>query len=82
MEDAIVSYTLPNHTMKKEIEMERERLLYHLRSKLANDTIRLELVVNEEEAKKFAYTPEEKYAKFKAKNPALEDLRKAFDLEL
>ena len=82
MQDAIVSYTLPNYTMKKEIEMEGERLLHHLRTALGNDTIRLELVVNEEEAKKFAYTPEEKYAKFKAKNPALEGLKKTFDLEL
>ena len=81
-EGMIVSYTLPNHTMKKEIEMERDQLMRHLRTSLSNDTIRLELVVNEEEAKRYAYTPEEKYAKFKAKNPALDDLRKTFDLEL
>ena len=81
-EGTIVSYTIPNYTMKKEIEMERDQLMRHLRTKLGNDTIRLELHVDEEEAKKFAYTPEEKYAKFKAKNPALDDLRKAFDLEL
>jgi len=81
-DDGLVSYTLPNHTMKKEIEMERERLLQHLRATLGNDTIRLELVVDEEEAKKFAYTPEEKFAKFKAKNPALDELRNTFDLEL
>ena len=81
-EDAIVSYTLPNHTMKKEIEMERDQLMRYLRTALGNDTIRLELIVNEEDAKKFAYTPEEKYAKFKAKNPALDDLKKTFDLEL
>ena len=81
-EGGIVLYTLPNHTMKKEIEMERDRLMRHLRTSLGNDTIRLELEVNEEEAKKYAYTPEEKYAKFKAKNPALDDLKKTFDLEL
>lgn len=81
-EDATVYYTLPNYTMKKEIEIERDRLMRHLRTTLGNDTIRLELIVNEEEAKKFAYTPEEKYVKFKAKNPALDDLRKTFDLEL
>ena len=81
-EDFAIVYTLPNHSMKKEIEAERDRLMTYLRQKLGNGAIRLELVVDEAEAEKFAYTPEEKYEKFRAKNPALDQLRKTFDLEL
>ena len=81
-EDFTIVYTLPNHSMKKEIEAERDRLMTYLRKKLSNGAIRLELIVDEAEAQKFAYTPEEKYEKFRAKNPALDQLRRTFDLEL
>ncbi|NND16664.1 MAG: DNA polymerase III subunit gamma/tau [Eudoraea sp.] len=77
-----IQYTLPNHSMKKEIEMEREPLLRFLRKELRNTAITIELLVSEEEAKKYAYTPEEKYEKLKTKNPDLDLLRKTFDLEL
>jgi DNA polymerase-3 subunit gamma/tau len=32
--------------------------------------------------KEFAYTAEEKFAKLKSKNPALETLKKTFNLDL
>ena len=81
-EGPTIRYTLPNHSMKKELEMEKEPLLRHLRNTLTNGMIQLELLVDEKEAERLAYTPEEKYAKFKAKNPALDELRKTFGLEL
>ncbi len=80
--DHSIQYTLPNHSMKKELDMEREPLMHFLRNKLKNTEISLELLVNEQEAKKYAYTPEEKYEKLKSKNPDMDLLRKTFDLEL
>ncbi|WP_106147730.1 DNA polymerase III subunit gamma/tau [Flagellimonas meridianipacifica] len=72
---------LPNHTMKKEVEREQGPLMNHLKQKLANYSITLHITVNEEAAKKYAFTPEEKYQKLKEKNPAIELLRKEFDLD-
>lgn len=72
---------LPNSTMKKEIEREQGGLMQYLRENLNNHAITLQITVNEEVAKKFAFTPEEKYEKLKEKNPAIELLRKEFDLD-
>jgi len=73
---------LPNGTMKKEIEREQGELLDYLRKHLKNYGIRLKISVNEEAARKFAYSPQEKYQKLREKNPAIDLLRKTFDLEL
>lgn len=72
---------LPNDTMKKEVEREQGQLLAYLREKLSNHSINLHIDVNEETAKKYAFTPEEKYEKLKEKNPIIEVLRKEFDLD-
>ena len=56
---------LPNGTMKKEIEREKYDLMEYLKLKLNNHFIQLRITVNEATAKKFAFTPEEKYHKIK-----------------
>ena len=71
----------PNSTMKKEVEREQGPLLQYLKERLQNHSILLQISVNEESAKKYAFTPEEKYEKLKEKNPAVELLRKEFDLD-
>lgn len=72
---------LPNSTMKKEVEREQSLMLNYLKEKLNNHSITLHITVNEEVAKKFAFTPEEKYEKLREKNPAIDLLRKEFDLD-
>lgn len=72
---------LPNSTMKKEVEREQSLMMDYLKQKLNNYFIQLYITVNEEVAKKFAFTPEEKYQKLREKNPALDALRKEFDLD-
>ena len=73
---------LPNDTMKKEVEREKFQLMEYLRNNLNNQFITLKITVNEEVSKKFAFTPEEKYQKLREKNPAIDVLRKTFDLDL
>jgi len=73
---------LPNGTMKKEIEREQYDLMVYLKDKLNNHFISLQITVNEATAKKFAFTPEEKYQKLQEKNPTIDLLRKEFDLDL
>jgi DNA polymerase-3 subunit gamma/tau len=81
-EDTTIWIELPNSTMKKEIEREQFDLLEYLRVKLDNYAIKLKITVNETIAKKFAFTPEEKYEKLREKNPAIDILRREFDLDL
>jgi len=73
---------MPNGTMKKEIEREQYDLMEYLKLKLNNHFINLQITVNEATAKKFAFTPEEKYQKLREKNPTIDLLRKEFDLDL
>ena len=54
----------------------------YLREKLRNHDIELKVTINEETARQYAFTPQEKYEKLREKNPAIDLLRKTFDLEL
>lgn len=81
-EDHTICIELPNGTMKKEIEREQSGLMSFLKQALNNYHITLSISVNEETAKKYAFTPEEKYEKLREKNPAIDLLRKTFDLDL
>ena len=80
--ETVIWIELPNSTMKKEVEREQSLMLNYLKSQLNNYDISLRITVNEETSKKFAFTPEEKYEKLKEKNPAIDLLRKEFDLDL
>jgi len=82
LDNAVIWIELPNGTMKKEIEREQHELIDHLKKNLNNYNIRLKITINEETAKKFAFTPQEKYDKLREKNPAIDLLRKTFDLDL
>lgn len=73
---------LPNSTMKKEVEREQYDLMEYLKQKLNNHFIVLKITVNEQTAKKYAFTPEEKYQRLREKNPVIDLLKKEFDLDL
>ena len=77
-----IAIELPNSTMKKEIEREQQELLSFLKQALNNFRISLSISINEESMKKYAFTPQEKYEKLREKNPAIDLLRKTFDLDL
>ena len=80
--DSTIWIQLPNSTMKKEVEREQSDLVVYLKTKLNNYDINLKISINEEHAQQLAYTPEEKYEKLRKKNPAIDLLRKEFDLDL
>lgn len=81
-ENFVLWIELPNGTMKKEVEREKYDLIEYLKLKLNNHFIQLKITVNEATAKKFAFTPEEKYQKLREKNPIIDFLRKEFDLDI
>ncbi len=77
-----IQLTFPNSTNKVEVERQSFDLMSYLRKNLNNYDINLDITVNEEMEKKYAYTPIEKYEKLKEKNPNLDLLRKTFDLDI
>jgi DNA polymerase-3 subunit gamma/tau len=77
-----ISLTLPNTMMKAEIIKIKPKLLKHFRERLNNFSLDIEIHVNEENTKKYAYTPQEKYDKLLEKNKALAKLKRTFKLDL
>lgn len=73
---------LPNNTMKKEVQREEYPLMEYLKQNLNNYALQLQITVNEETAKKYVFTAQEKYEKLRERNPAIELLKNEFDLEL
>ena len=57
-------------------------LMGFLRKSLNNYAINLDITVNEEIQKRYAYTPREKYDKLLEINPLMDTLRTEFDLEI
>jgi len=73
---------LPNGGSKVDFDNNKLDLLGYMRGKLHNHDIVIEVHVNEVVSAKHAFTPEEKYEKLKSMNPAVEMLRKMFDLDI
>ncbi|MFL1895481.1 DNA polymerase III subunit gamma/tau [Aquimarina sp. 2-A2] len=77
-----IHLTLPNQSMKIDLENAQSGLLQFLFKKLENYGITLHIHVNEELSKKYAFTPQDKYEKLREKNPLIDKLRSSFDLDL
>ncbi|MHA3787856.1 DNA polymerase III subunit gamma/tau [Flavobacterium hauense] len=73
---------LPNEGSKVDFDSGKHELLGYLRGKLHNHDITIEVHVNEATTSKHAFTPLEKFEKLKSINPAVETLRKTFDLDI
>lgn len=72
----------PNQSMKEDLEKEQGSLLEHLKRELNNYDINLSIAVDKSVQKKYVFTEKEKYEKLVEKNPAVDLLRRSFDLEL
>lgn len=81
-DETLIALEFPNSTNKIEVERQKVELLQFIRKELNNFDIELDITVNETMDKQFAYTAVEKYAKLKEKNPAIESLKKSFNLEI
>lgn len=82
LEGTTIIHELPNESSKIDFEGEKHDLLGYLRGKLHNHNITIEIKINDTIAVKKAFTVQEKYDRLKEINPALEVLRKTFDLDL
>lgn len=82
LKNGMIHFQLPNAMMKDQLDRAKFPLVKYLREKLNNFKVDVVVDVNEEETKKYAYTPDEKYQKLKEKNMAIELLKKTFDLDI
>ncbi|WP_299116494.1 DNA polymerase III subunit gamma/tau [uncultured Winogradskyella sp.] len=82
LKDTAICLTYSNHTSKIELERAQYPLLAHLRKNCKNYDLHLDITVNEEVAKKYAFTPQEKYEKLKERNENIELLKRTFGLDI
>jgi DNA polymerase-3 subunit gamma/tau len=82
LKDTTIYLTYSNNTNKIELERAEFPLMAFLKKTLLNYDLKLDITVNEEIAKKYAFTPLEKYEKLKEKNSNIEILRKTFGLDI
>lgn len=80
--DQKIALEFPNETNKVELERHQGELLSFIRKKLNNYKVGLEITVNEEIEKQYVFSPQDKYKRFKEKNPAIETLKRTFDLDI
>jgi DNA polymerase-3 subunit gamma/tau len=82
LEGTVIKLEYPNATMKIEVERAQGPLLEFIKRKLNNYDITLDIAVNEEVQRKYAYTGQERYDKLREQNPDLDILKHAFDLQI
>jgi len=82
LNNKILKITLPNSTMKVELERAKGPVIKFLRKRLSNSYVDIEIEVNETMAKKYVFTGRDKFEKMVEKNPMLEKLRTTFDLDI
>ena len=76
------AFPSPSKFMEEQLLRARPKILKFLRESANNFSLDLHIQVLETEAKKFVYTPQEKFEKLKEINPNIELLRKRFKLDL
>ena len=77
-----IEFSVANSINKVELNKELDSMLPYLRNKLNNHKIDFNIKINKSNDKTFIYTVEEKYEKMKLINPAINILRKTFDLDV
>ncbi|MFA5556854.1 MAG: hypothetical protein AB7D46_04600 [Flavobacteriaceae bacterium] len=82
LDGTIIRYEVPNESSKKDLEEELQNLLGYLRGHLKNHHIKIELSVNESIKSKKLLDKRDVFLYMAEKNPALELLRKTFDLSI
>ncbi|MCX7547997.1 DNA polymerase III subunit gamma/tau [Xanthomarina sp. F1114] len=82
IEGTTIYLEFPNSTNKVELERQQYDLMMYMKKSLNNYNLHLSISINEEMEKQYAYTTRDKYEKLLEKNPAIETLRKTFDLDI
>ena len=76
-----ILFSVANDLNKVEMTREMEQLLPFLRNQLKHHSLTIQLKIKETIKEDAVYSPQEKYQHLKKINPAIETLRKGFDLD-
>lgn len=80
--DGTVMLRLDNTTLREAFDQNfKSRLEGHLRRTLRNGTLKLQTMVESTERGEILYSPEQKFNHLAARNPALKDLKRTFNLD-
>ena len=82
LDGTTICLEFPNSTNKVELERQQYELMVFLKKSLNNYDLQLSIGINEEMEKQYAFTDRDKYEKLLEKNPAIETLRRTFDLDI
>jgi len=82
LDGTTIKYEVPNQSSKMDMESELPNLLGYLRGHLKNHNIKIEISVNESISTKRILDKQDIFMHMIEKNPALELLRKTFDLDI
>ncbi len=84
LEGKVVKFEVKNALQEEQLNSERAGLLFHIRQfvKCADLELSIKLEKGADDDPKIFLTDKDKYMKMVAKNPALEELRKKFDLDI
>ena len=82
LKEGKIHITLPNRSMKVDLENALPGFFQFLYKKLNNYSVEIIIHVNEEISKRYAFTPQEKYEKLLEINPLLDRLRSEFGLDI
>lgn len=82
LDETTIKYEVPNESSKTDFEKEVPELLGHLKGHLKNHNIKIEISVNEAIQVKKLFDKRDIFQHMAEKNPALELLRKTFDLNI
>ena len=77
-----IEFNVVNSINKVELTNEIDSILVFLKNKLNNNKIKFIINIIKKNNSSFIYTPEEKFKKMKSINPAIQILKKTFDLNL
>lgn len=80
LRDTVIDVEVENAVQKEELKLGKIDILNYLRVELRNYSLDINEVLVENNKSRKPYTDQEKYNAMLAKNPALDTLRKAFDL--
>lgn len=81
LKETTIHLRFPNQSMKEDLEKSQGQILEYLKRELNNYLIDFEITVDKSITKKYVYTDQDKFSKLVEKNPAVDILRRTFDLD-
>jgi DNA polymerase-3 subunit gamma/tau len=81
-EKNLIEFMIDNKVQEDEIAGIKPELMAFLRGELQNYEVQLTTIITKNDADKKPYTGSDKFKRMAEKNPALNELRSKFDLEI